>query len=243
MLKSHPLEALKAIISIAASHSREFSLMHVDVSSAYFHAKGQRLVPVILPAEDFSGKDEGKIGLLKKNMYGTRDAASNWERDLENWGHELGRSSRNLFHNKKRKTSVLRHGDDFVVTGTKGSLESVYPIKASIIGAGSTKSMQALNRRICWEETGISYQHDPRHVDVLVESLGLENGNTVQTPMIDDVKDENPVWLDSEQISKYRSHVARCLFSSQSRADITFAVNKLCQRTSDPSQNNTAFPN
>ena len=165
--------------------------MHVDVSGAYFHAKVQRPVPVTLPAEGFSGKDEGKIGLLKKNMYGTRDAASNWERDwqghLENW----------------RKTSGLTHGDDFVVTGTQGSLESVYPINASIIGAGSTRSMQALNRRICLEETGISYQHDSRHVDVLVESLGLENGNTVQTPMIDDVKDENPVWLDSEQISKY----------------------------------------
>ena len=60
----------------------------------------------------------------------------------------------------------------------------------------------------------ILYQHDPRHVDVLVETLGLENGNTVQTPMIDHVKDENPMWLDSEQISKYRSPVARCLFLS-----------------------------
>ena len=102
--------------------------------------------------------------------------------------------------------------------------------------AGSTKSIKALNRRICWGETGILYQHDPRHVDVLVESLGLENGNTVQTPIIDDVKDENPVWLDPEQISKYRSHVARCLFLSQDRADITFAVNELCQRMSDLSQ-------
>ena len=36
-----PLEALKAILSIAASHSPELSLMHVDVLPAYFHAKGQ----------------------------------------------------------------------------------------------------------------------------------------------------------------------------------------------------------
>ena len=101
-----------------------------------------------------------------------------------------------------------------MVTGTQGTLlESVYPIKASVIGAGSTRSINALNRRICWGGTGILKQHDPRHVDVLVESLGLESGNTVQTPYFDDVKDENPVWLDSEQISKYRCHVARCLFS------------------------------
>ena len=103
----------------------------------------------------------------------------------------------------------MTHGDDFVVTGTKGSLldlkkqlESVYPFKASIIGAGSTQSIKAPNRRKCCGERGILYQDDPRHVDVLVASLGLENGNTVQTPLVDDVKDENPVRLDSEQISK-----------------------------------------
>ena len=50
------LEALKAVISIDASHSPEFSLMHVDVSRAYFHAKTQR--PVKLPAKDCPGKDK-----------------------------------------------------------------------------------------------------------------------------------------------------------------------------------------
>ena len=77
-------------------------------------------------------------------------------------------------------------------------------------------------------------QHDPRHVDVLDESLGLENGNTVQIPKDDDAKDENPVRLDPDQASKYRSHVARCSFLSQDRADIKFAVNELCLRVTDP---------
>ena len=40
---THPLEALKAIMYIAASHSPNFSLMHVHVSRAYFHAKAQSL--------------------------------------------------------------------------------------------------------------------------------------------------------------------------------------------------------
>ena len=123
----------------------------------------------------------------------------------------------------------------------KKQLESVYPIKASIIGAGSTKSMKALNRRICWGETGILYQHDPRHVDVLDGSLGLKNGNPVQTPIVDDVKDENPVQLDPEQVSKYRSHVARCLFFSQDR-DMSLAMNELCQRMCQI-LHNRAFPN
>ena len=87
----------------------------------------------------------------------------------------MGRRSRNLFHNKRRITSGLTHGDDFVVIETKESLlelkkqlGSVYPTKASIIGTGATKSICALNRGICLGETRILHQHDPRHVDVLV---------------------------------------------------------------------------
>ena len=46
--------------------------------------------------------------------------------------------------------------------------------------------------------------------------------------------------LDPEQISKYRSHVARCLFFSRDRADMTFAVNELCRRMTDPTQHSCA---
>ena len=90
-----PLEALKAIISIAANNKDTFSIMHIDVSRAYFHAKAQRPVLIRLPVEDRMGADAGKVGLMKKSMYGTRDAASNWERDWQesrpgtgdfNWG-------------------------------------------------------------------------------------------------------------------------------------------------------------
>ena len=94
----------------------------------------------------------------------------------------------------------------------------------------TAKIIKALDRKIRWGEAGTLCQHDPRHVDVLVGSLELENGNTMQTPIVDDVKDENPVLLDIEQISKYRSHVARCLFPSQDIA----AVNECRQRMSDP---------
>ena len=35
------------------------------------------------------------------------------------------------------------------------------------------------------------YQHDPRHVDVLVKDLGLKHGNSVQTPATSDVTEES----------------------------------------------------
>ena len=40
------------------------------------------------------GTDGGKVGLMNKSMYGTRDAASNWERDwqehVKNWEFSTG---------------------------------------------------------------------------------------------------------------------------------------------------------
>ena len=147
--RTPPLEALKAIISIAASHSPEFSLMHVHVSCAYFHAKAQRPVLVKLAAEDCSEKDQGKIGLLTKSMYGTRDAASNWVTRLARASRKLGpRAGAQCKKSVSQQEEGFTHGDDFVVAGSKESLlelekqlESVNPIEASIIGAGSAKSI------------------------------------------------------------------------------------------------------
>ena len=229
---THPLEALKAIISIAASHSPEFSLMHVDVSCAYFHAKAQRPVLVKLAAEDCSGKDQGKIGLLTKSMCGTRDAASNW-------GKRLARASRTLEPRAwaQCKKSVSRRR----LHGGRIEGESVGAQEA----AGERVSNQSEHHRGRFgkEHQGIEPQNmlgrDTRHVDFLIDSLGLENRNTVQSRKVDDVNDENPAQLDPEQIGWNGSHVLRCLFFSQDRADMTFAVNQLCQKMSDPTQLNS----
>ena len=243
-----PLEALKAIISIAANHKGTFSIMHIDVSRGYFHAKAQRPVLIRHPAEDRMGTDEEKVGLMTKSMYGTRDAASNWERDwqdnVKKWGFQLGLSSKNLSYHKEHQVSGLTHGDDFVLTGpTKRLMEfnkemkKMYPTKEKIISFGSQESIKTLNMRLHWGNEGIVYQHDPRHVDVLVRELGLENGNTVQTPAAPSAaEEEESEALDQVQNHRYRSQVARCLFLSQDRADITFIVNELCQTVSNPTQ-------
>ena len=108
-------------------------------------------------------------------------------------------------------------------------MTSVYPIKAKINGYGSPKSIKTLNRRF------------PRHVDVLVKDLGLEHGNSVQTPATPDVtEEEESEPLSQDQHHRYRSQVARCLSLSQDRADITFIVNELCQKMSSPSQQSLA---
>ena len=98
-----------------------------------------------------------------------------------------------------------------------------------------------MNRRLHWRKRGIVYQHDPRHVDVLVKDLGLEHGNSVQTPATPDVtEEEKSEPLSQNQHHRYRSQAARCLFLCQDRADTTFIVNDLCQKMSNPNQQSLA---
>ena len=80
-----PLEALKAIISLAANRKQTFSMMPIDVSraSCTFTKKTQRLVQVRLPVDDRRGVDAGMVDLLRQSVHGPRDAASNWERDWQ----------------------------------------------------------------------------------------------------------------------------------------------------------------
>ena len=117
--------------------------------------------------------------------------------------------------------SGLTHGDDFVLTGPRKKLveverkmTSVYPIKTKVIGYGSPKSIKTLKRRLHWEKRGIVYQHDPRHVDVLAKDLGLEHGNSVQTPATPDVTEEE----ESEPLSQQIQVTGCQLFVPQSRS-------------------------
>ena len=88
------------------------------------------------------------------------------------------------------------------------------------------QSIQALSRGLHWGSKGAVYQHDLRHVDVLVKKKTKRTTQRLKTPDS----------LESDLLSRYRSQVTRCLFLSQDRANITFTVYELCRRMSKPTQ-------
>ena len=79
------MEAKKLLISSAASqlgkpHKQQKRLSSIDIKKAYFNAPAKRALYVVLPDEFLSPGEKGKIcGKLNFSLYGTRDAASNWE--------------------------------------------------------------------------------------------------------------------------------------------------------------------
>ena len=91
--------------------------------------------------------EEDLVGELKLSMYGTRDAAQNWQETLSAHlmaaGFARGRINPCLFHHPGRGLRTVVHGDDYTTVGApealrwlKGELEKKYELNTNVIGTG-----------------------------------------------------------------------------------------------------------
>mgnify|MGYP003334455616 CR=1 FL=1 len=96
-----------------------------------------------------------------------------------------------LFNHEDHNIQVVVHGDDFTFLGTDdrldwitSELKKVFEIKVrGRLGVGCADSeIKILNRIVRIDERGLRYEADPRHCDLLIPSLGLQNGSSVKTP-------------------------------------------------------------
>ena len=93
----------------------------------FFEAKATRKVCIELPDEDKTPEDIRKdnVGLLQMSLYGTIDAATNWQEEVAKemlaWGCSRGRYNPCLYFHKATGLKTLVHGDDFVSVGSRAA--------------------------------------------------------------------------------------------------------------------------
>ena len=146
-----PLEALRLLLSEAATVEKRGSgekvVMVADVSRAFFEAPARRRICVELPAEALTADEqkEDLVGLLNMSLYGTRDAAANFQHEVRIFMSGLhfsqARFNPSLYYNPTRDLKVLVHGDDFVSVGTreniqwfKEKLAARFEVKTKVVG-------------------------------------------------------------------------------------------------------------
>ena len=102
-----PLESLRLIVSRAATKYGRTGMMRElminDVARAYFYAMATRDIYVEIPAEDEQAGPD-MVGKLRRCLYGTRDAATNWQTtlsdQLEAIGFKRGKAFPSVFVHK-----------------------------------------------------------------------------------------------------------------------------------------------
>ena len=153
-----------------------------------------------LPAEDGAGPDV--IGKLNLCLYGTRDAAVNWQETLS--GHLVGLGFLGsavfpcVFAHPSRDMLTLVHGDDYVTSGKsadldwlQSELEKAYEIKSTRVGPKAERQGKVLNRILEYHGSEWTFEADPRHAELIVEQLGLQDSKSVTTAGIDEKIDED----------------------------------------------------
>ena len=227
-----PLEALELILSMTTTGNRGETIMVNDISRAFFHAKAKREVFVRLPKEDIKPGEEKMCGKLKYSMYGTRDAAQNWYQEyssqLVKIGFVQGKASPCVFHHPDRGIRTYVHGDDYVSTAKpeqlqwmRTQLEKKYSVKTETLGPGPNdkKQIKFLNRIVTWHDTeGISYEVDPRHIEIILKQLQLTEAKIVTTPGTKEegrTSEDHKTELTDKEATLYRALVARCNYLSR----------------------------
>jgi hypothetical protein len=221
-----------------------------DVSRAHFHSPSRREVYVELCTEDW---EADKCALLLKSMYGTRDAAANWESFytavLVKAQFVPGAFSPCLFFHKDRQIKVWVHGDDFVPRGRRADVAWLFNIlkeslEIRVIGilgprSDDCKEIKILNRIVRWQEVNgestIEYEVDPRHVQILCASLGITSeSKSVVTPGVKQpLRDRDPE-LGAADRTLFRSGTMRCNYIAPDRPELLYAAKELARRMSAP---------
>ena len=152
-----------------------------------------------LPAED-PMYDPNMLGRLRLCLYGTRDAALNWQQTLSDHlveaGFKRGVGHPSVFYHPSKGIWTLVHGDDDCSAGSSASLDWMedllvkkYDIKTQRIGKGKTRKGenkkiegQVLNRVVLRSDEGWELEADLRHAELIIEQLGLTDANIVSSP-------------------------------------------------------------
>ena len=120
-------------------------------------------------------------------MYGTRDAALDWECEirgsLEDMGFKCGKASTCIFRHDTDDCTAAVHGDDILMEGDEKAVRVLYArtakkyeCKMNVIGAARhlDKELKILNRTVHWTPRGIAIEADKRHVAEIIKEVNCD---------------------------------------------------------------------
>ena len=222
-------------------------MLLIDVKKAHLNPECKEDVFIWLPEE--AGEGRGAVGKLRRWLYGFRPAAAAWENHyaekLESVAFERGVATPVSFYHRGKDVSLVVHGDDFTFEGDDEGLDWAeqhmkewFEVKVRArLGPGVKDDKEAtlLGRIIKWNTWGISCEADPKHREMVIKGLGLEdNSKSLNSPGTKEERgDSND---DQQQLneSKYRAIVARLNYMAADMPDIQYATKEACKDMSSP---------
>lgn len=190
--------------------------------------------------------------MLKKALYGTRDAPQIWQAEvrsaLESLGFRRSSLQPSVYVHEQKEMMLVVHVDDFLISGDEDALVWVYEelskkyeLKKTIISSSPHDAHETryLNRKIRWDvHNWLSYEGDEKHTDILLKEWGLVHCKTVSSTMTKELEDNvsQGARLGHTEGQRVRRSIARVNFMSQDRPDLSCAARVLSKHMAAPTE-------
>ena len=224
-------------IMLVLSHQLNWYRRQGDVPTAFLNPELKINLYMEMP-EGF--KQDEKVLLLRKGLYGLKQAAALWYDDARATLGKLGLhptiSDVCLYTNKEKDLFVLLHVDDFQVMGP--SLKKINHLMSSLHKKYQLKNVSTdlfLGIKIK-QSDGMIKLSQGHYARNLLERHGLDNCKPAKTPLerlMEPSSSQSPAQLKTE----YNSIIGGLQYlANNTRPDIAFAVNHLARFLSNPSE-------
>ncbi|KAK1618276.1 hypothetical protein QYE76_023793 [Lolium multiflorum] len=234
---------IRVVLSLAVS--RGWTLRQIDVSNAFLHGFLAEDVYMQQPPGFEDSRYPSHVCKLQRAIYGLKQSPRAWYARLSARLFQLGfvpskaDTSLFIFNRSGVQVFMLVYVDDIVIAGSTPaaveglvrSLSDTFPIK----DLGSLAYFLGLEAAC---NSGGMILTQRKYVLDLLLRVNMENCNPVPTPLVptERLARDTGALLGPDDSFRYRSVVGSLQYLTLTRPDISFAVNKVCQFLSQPTE-------
>lgn len=232
---------VRLVLALAVSHG--WSLRQIDVSNAFLHGYLSEDVYMQQPPGFEDARYPSHVCKLQRALYGLKQSPRAWYARLSARLLELGfvssKADTSLFFFRHRDIQIymLVYVDDIVIAGS--SPRAVDGLVHSLAASFPIKDLGPLEYFLGLEASynsgGMTLTQRKYALDLL-HRVSMENCKPTSTPLSssDQLARVSGQPLSADDSFRYRSVVGGLQYLTLTRPDISFAVNKVCQFLSQP---------
>jgi histone deacetylase 1/2 len=229
------------VLSLAVS--RGWCLRQVDVSNAFLHGFLNEDVYMQQPPGFEDARYPSHVCKLQRSIYGLKQLPHAWYARLSQRLFELGfsasKADTSLFFFSRDGVEIymLVYVDDIVISGSTS--EAVDRLVHALAASFPIKDMGQLDYFLGLEasyNSGGMTLTQRKYALNLLHRVNMENCNSAFTPLMtsERLARDTGTALSTDDTFRYRSVVGGLQYLTLTRPDISFAVNKVCQYLSQP---------
>jgi hypothetical protein len=227
------MTTIRVILAIASINN--WFVQQLDVNNAFLHGDLCEEVYMTIP-HGLEGFSANQVCKLTKSLYGLKQASRKWYEKLSHFlvsqHFTQVPSDPTLFVKKTSEsfTALLVYVDDIVLTGS--SMNEITNIKTNLHKTFGIKDLGTLKfflgLEVAHSTKGITLSQRQYCLDLLAETgdLGCKPSSIPMDPGHKLHHDDSTPYTD---ITGYRTLVGKLLYLTNTRPDIAFPVQQLCQ--------------